>query len=160
MAEPIDPGKHKTLGISKEEFVKDSPGKSFSERIWEITKDVEPLREADLPSLYYDLDGDLLCVVTRLHNSFHYAKWINHNLTMEYCMGDAIDDHVMPVGFQLWGFSRITDGALGQAYDFLVDHSLPVDAKLREMIAEERRTAAKRLSEHKQREKEQREKEE
>jgi hypothetical protein len=142
------PKKHKTLGVTKSEFVKGKPDKKFSEWIWEVTKDVEPLTENDLPHVWYNLDGDILHVRTRLcDDGFEYSKWINHTLTMEYREGTP-DEHLLPVGFELWGFSVIPDSLLDLAFDYLSKHGHPVSASLVDRISMEKKTAKSRLTKH------------
>jgi hypothetical protein len=137
------------FGTSKKDFMRGARDKKFSGWLWEMTKDVEPLAEKDLPHVWYSLDGDILHARTKLVEDKHeYSKWINHTLTIEYAEASSPDEHLTPVGFELWGFSSMTSRMLDWAYDFLSKHGVPIHVDLESKIDDELKTAKSRLTAH------------
>lgn len=136
--------------MTRQEFIEDAPDEKFAAWIWDSLKDVEPLKERDLPYIWYCETGDILHVTTDIRKlNSYYSKWVDHVLTLEYSF-----DGDIPVGFELWGFKTLTGSEAEEFLDSIASMGICVSddlrRKIRLQLAEVRRINRERNNEHEQ----------
>lgn len=104
---------------------------SFARKVWDATKGVVPFTEDDMPSLWYCEDGDILHVHLSVGSGFH--ERVNSSLSVER---DFDTEEIL--GFELWGFSKMTPRLVEWTRMYFANIEAGVDDAVWDAISEKK----------------------